>query len=430
VNERDLTELLGRHASRHSVPGAAVGILHEGSVAIACHGIADARTGDPVSKQTRFAVGSLTKSMVATAIARLAQSGALSLDDPAARHVPELHASAWAERATVRDLLANRSGLPLRAAWEFGFDTRPEDDDRALARLVADAAAAPSRNPASDLWSYSNVGWCVLGRVVEAAAGVTWEEAMRDNLADPAGMEGTAFRAGPLPNLAAGHEITDDVPVPVDPLAARAYAPAGASVVSTVTDLLRFAALHLEDPSLAFLRTVHADISIHGWLDSWCLGWAWFDWLGGPVWGWDGLTNGQRSVLRIVPEHQAAIVLLTNCGTGRAMYRPLLAKLMSPLGIGVPPLNLQSRPGAGGDLSRFVGTYSWPDRRIDVTATTDGLLIDSGNGPTVAKPLDGRTFLVDAADPDTPAVAFGAPDASGRPRVLYDMLWGLPRQDL
>jgi hypothetical protein len=54
------------------------------------------------------------------------------------------------------------------------------------------------------------------------------------------------------------------------------------------------------------------------------------------------------------------------------------------------------------------------------------LLIDSGNGPTVAKPLDGRTFLVDAADPDTPAVTFGAPDASGRPRVLYDMLWGSP----
>jgi CubicO group peptidase (beta-lactamase class C family) len=109
VNERDLTELLGRHASRHSDPGAAVGLLHEGSAAIPCHGIADARTGEPVSMQTRFAVCSLTKSMVAIAIIRLAQSGALSLDDPAARHVPELHARAWAERATVRDLQPQRA---------------------------------------------------------------------------------------------------------------------------------------------------------------------------------------------------------------------------------------------------------------------------------------------------------------------------------
>ena len=100
--------------------------------------------------------------------------------------------------------------------------------------------------------------------------------------------------------------------MPVEPLAARAYGPAGASAVSTVTDLLRFAALHLEDSSLAGLRAVQADVSIHGWLDPWCLGWAWFDWEGGQVWGWDSVVNGERSVLRIVPEQQAAVVLMTN----------------------------------------------------------------------------------------------------------------------
>ena len=98
-----------------------------------------------------------------------------------------------------------------------------------------------------------------------------------------------------------GHEVTADGPVPVEPLTARAYGPAGTSTVSTVTDLLRFAGMHLEDPSLAPLRAVHAEVSIYGWLDSWCLGWARFDWEGGPVWGWDGLINGERSVLRIVP---------------------------------------------------------------------------------------------------------------------------------
>jgi hypothetical protein len=43
--------------------------------------------------------------------------------------------------------------------------------------------------------------------------------------------------------------------------------------------------------------------------------------------------------------------------------------------------------------------------------------------------LDERTFLVDPMDPDNPTVTFGVFDASGRPRVLYIMLWGLPRLD-
>jgi CubicO group peptidase (beta-lactamase class C family) len=426
VVEGDLTALLGRHAVRHLVPGAAIGVFREGSATTACYGVADITTGEPVTPGTRFSVGSLTKSMVATVITGLAEAGRLSLDDLVAAHVPELRASGWAARATVRDLLANRSGLALCAGLEFGFIDRKDHDDGALSRLVADAAAG---GPAGDLWSYTNVGWCVAGRVIETAGGATWEDAMRRHLFDRAGMTETAFVTGGVPERRArGHEITADGPVPVEPLTARAYGPAGTSVVSTVTDLLRFAAVHLGDPSLAVLRAVHAEVPIYGWLDSWCLGWARFDWSGGPVWGWDGLINGERSVLRIVPGQQAAVVLMTNSSTGRAMYRSLFAELMgSMFGISVPPLRLDPSPGAAGDLSRFAGVYAWPDRQADVTATADGLLISSEDGQTEALPLDERTFLVDAADPDNPAVTFGAFDTAGRPRVLYDMLWGLPR---
>jgi len=200
--------------------------------------------------------------------------------------------------------------------------------------------------------------------------------------------------------------------------------------VSTVADLLRFAAMHLEDPSLAALRVVHAKVPIYGWLDSWCLGWARFDWEGGPVWGWDGVVSGERSVLRIIPEHQAAVVLMTNASTGRAMYRSLFADLMPSLvGISVSPLRLEASPGAAGELSRFAGVYGWPDRRIEVAAAASRILMRSGEGETEALPLDERTFLVDAVDPDSPTVTFGAHDADGRPRVLYDILWGLPRLD-
>jgi len=429
MNESDLTALLREHASRHSVPGAAIGILREGALTTAYDGVADVTTGEPVTPQTRFSAGSLTKSMVATVIARLAEAGRLSLDDPVAAHVPELRGSGWAERATLRDLLANRSGLPLRAGLEFGFDSREHGDDGALPRLAADVAAGV---PAGNFWSYTNVGWCLLGRVIETAADAAWEDAMRRHLFDKAGMSGTTFATDAFSKRrVSGHEVTADGPVPVEPLVARAYGPAGTSVVSTVTDLLRFAALHLEDSSLAALRAVQAEIAIYAWLDSWCLGWAWFDWEGGQVWGWDGVINGERSVLRIVPEHQAAVVLMTNSSTGRAMYRSLFADLMESLfGISVPRLRLEAAAGAAGDLSRFAGVYAWPDRQVEVTATAgSSLLIKSESGETEALPLDERTFLVDPVNPDNPTLTFGAFDAAGRPRVLYLMLWGLPRLD-
>ena len=427
MDEEDLAALLREHALRHSVPGAAIGVLRDGTATTTCYGAADIATGEPVTPRTRFSAGSLTKSMVATVIAGLTEAGRLSLDDPVAAHAPELRTSSWAGRATLRDLLANRSGLALRAGLEFGFADRKDQDDGALSRLVADAAAG---EPAGGFWSYTNVGWCVLGRVIETAAGAGWEQAMQRHLFDRADMGETAFVTGGASKpRAAGHEVTADGPVPVAPLTARAYGPAGTSVVTTVADLLRFAAVHLLDPSLASLRAVHAEVSIYGWLDSWCLGWARFDWEGGAVWGWDGLVDGERSVLRIVPGQQAAVVLMTNCSTGRAMYRSLFADLMPSLcGISVPPLRLDPVPGVAGDLSRFAGIYAWPDRQVGVTATADGLLISSEDGQNEALPLDERTFLTDPADPDNPTVAFGAFDAIGRPRMLYDMLWGLPRR--
>ncbi len=79
--------------------------------------------------------------------------------------------------------------------------------------------------------------------------------------------------------------------------------------------------------------------------------------------------------------------------------------------------------------TRFAGVYAWPDRRIEVTAMDGGLLLDERRSQTEALPIDERTFLVDPSNPDTPTVTFGGFDHAGRPHILYDMLWGLPRRD-
>jgi CubicO group peptidase (beta-lactamase class C family) len=426
VTAPNLAELLREHTSHHSVPGASIGLLRDGVMTVACAGVAAASSGEPVTPETRFSAGSLTKSMVATVIARLAVAGGLSLDDPVAAHVPEVHGTEWGSRATVLDLLANRTGGPLREALEFDLSDADGQGDDALARFAARIARA---EPTTAVWSYTNAGWCVLGRVVETVTGLTWEDAMRAHLLHPLGMAQTTFATGSVDvPRATGHRVTPGGAVPVPPLRARAFGPAGTTMISTVEDLLRFAALHLEDPSLTVLRESGTDIRIHGWFDAWCLGQARFDWEGGPAWGWDGLVSGERGFLRMLPDRRGAVVMLTNGSTGRAMYRSLFPEIVEEaFGIRMPPLGLEPSVGAAVDLGRFAGTYAWPDRHADVTATEAGLRIAVDGRDYEARPIDDRAFLVDPTDPDNPTVTFGAFDERRRPHALYVMLWGLPR---
>ena len=426
LTERDLRDLLGKHVAAHEVPGAIAGVLHDGVATVFCHGTADSRTGEPITGASRFGVGSLTKSMCATVIVRLAASGRLALDDAVSAHVPELRGVAWAERATVRDLLANRSGLPLRAGLEFGFDDHETGDDDVLAAFAATVAVT---TPTPVAWSYTNAGWCLVGRIIETVTGVVWEEAMREHLLGPAGMTETELAPDPpSAHRVAGHEPGDGAAVPVAPLEARAFGPAGTSLASTAEDMLRFAGLHLDDPALAVMRRPQPSPTIHGWFDGWCLGWARFDAEGEPVWGWDSVLPGERAVLRLLPDRNAAVVVMANSDSGRALCRPLLQEIMtSSFGIALPPLRLEPAPGSAADLSRFAGVYAWPDRRVEVSAAEAHLVVSSEDGDAEALPLDGRAFLVDPADPDNPAITFGEFDAAGRPGVVYLMLWGLPR---
>jgi len=424
MNEPQLAELLHDQVGRHGVPGASIAILRSGAVSVACAGLADVSTGRPVTPQTRFSAGSVTKPMVATVIAWLADAGQLSLDNPVATHVPELAGCAWASRATLRDLLGNRSRIPLTEDLEFGFARHDDDGETALAGLVAELTDPPS--PAG-IWSYSNAGWCALGRIIESVTGSAWEDAMRLYLSDA--MPETTFQAGPDPLRASGHTTTPGGSVPVDRPRSRAYAPAGLATGTTATDLLRLAATHLDDHRLTVLRTVQAHVPIHGWLDDWCLGWARFDWPGGRVWGWDGLMTGERAVLRILPVQAAAVAFLSNSDTGRALCRAVFTEVIAAeFGIQVPALRLTPDPGAVPHLARYAGVYAWPDRRVEVTARADHLLITEADQTMVAQPVDDRTFLIDAADPDNPTITFADFDEAGRPHVLYLMLWALPRQ--
>jgi hypothetical protein len=139
--------------------------------------------------------------------------------------------------------------------------------------------------------------------------------------------------------------------------------------------------------------------------------------------------SGQRAVLRLMPERNGAVVLLTNGSAGRATCRSLFEDLLNEwFDIDAPALRLEPLEGPADDLSRFEGVYAWPDSCWTVHATDTALVMEGDGRKVVAPPVNDRSFLVDADNPDNPTVTFGAFDSAGRPGVLYVPLWGLPRR--
>ena len=103
-------DLLSDQIQRHQVPGLACVVIKDGRIVkSACRGVANLEWNTPVTEETAFEIGSVTKQFTAACVLLLAQDGKLSLNDPISRHLANTP-PAWA-KITVRHLLTHTSGL-------------------------------------------------------------------------------------------------------------------------------------------------------------------------------------------------------------------------------------------------------------------------------------------------------------------------------
>ncbi|MGW1835521.1 serine hydrolase domain-containing protein [Streptomyces sp. NPDC002067] len=181
----------------------------------------------------QYRIGSLTKMFVAVLVLRLRDEGKLRLDDPLGRHLDRTEAPG----ATVGELLAHSSGLaaePRGPWWERTAGTlRPE-----LADLFG---GHPQRLPAGGRHHYSNLGYALLGALVERLrGGRPWDEVLRDEVLVPLGMTETAVR--PREPYVRGWAVHPwaDVLLPEPAHDTGLMGPAG-QLWSTVDDLCRWA---------------------------------------------------------------------------------------------------------------------------------------------------------------------------------------------
>jgi CubicO group peptidase (beta-lactamase class C family) len=174
-------------------PSVAIGVMKWGKMIYAkAFGWANLETGTPAAADTIYKIGSNTKQFTAASILLLQEAGALSVDDPLSRHLPDFPHAA---DVTLRQMLTHTSGL-----GNF-TNTHPPDKIVQMSRLDYDQKALLAAMAATDplfvappgtAWSYSNTAYVLLGIVVEKVSGVPLGSFLKTRLFDPQGLTDTA----------------------------------------------------------------------------------------------------------------------------------------------------------------------------------------------------------------------------------------------
>jgi CubicO group peptidase (beta-lactamase class C family) len=221
------------------VPGCAVAVVRDGQVELT-HGwgLRDRESGLPVTQDTLFAIGSVTKAFTATTIGALVDEGLLEWDRPLRDYVPgvRLHDPSASDRVTIADLLSHRSGLPRHDLTWVG------QPGRSRAEIVRSLRFLPLSRDLRQEFQYCNLGYLVAGHVVEALSGVPWEDFVRGKLLGPLGMARSNLSVGEMladADHAAAYRRKNGVIVPVPQRPLPAVAPAGA-INSSAADMARW----------------------------------------------------------------------------------------------------------------------------------------------------------------------------------------------
>jgi CubicO group peptidase (beta-lactamase class C family) len=358
-----LAEFVAGLMAQKAIPGVALGILHRGEVATAAFGVTNVDHPLPVTDETLFQIGSITKTFTGTAIMRLVEMGKIELDATVRTYLPDFQVmdEATSSQATIRHLLTHTSGW----AGDFFHNTGAGDD--ALSRYVADMRDLPQLAPIGALWSYNNAGFSLAGEVIQAVVGKSYEAVLKELVLDPLDLESCYFDAGDVMTcrFAVGHNAGDDGPEVARPwpLVRSAY-PAG-GIACHVQDLLRYARFHLGDgqleggakllspESMAQIRA--PQVTVWG-SEAWGLAWRIEQVQDVRQLSHGGGTNGQISLLVVIPERDFALAVLTNASRGGFLTEQVRRwTLKQVLGLDVPaPVPVASSPD---ELARYAGRY-------------------------------------------------------------------------
>lgn len=232
---------------RTRTPGVQVSVMFGDELVMnRAHGFADLESSERLGTAHQFRIASHSKWLTATAFMRLADEGLVGLDDAAGRYISELKNSPLA-RVTIRELLSHGSGVTRDSEdSSFWSAEKPFPDREQLLAIASDRADVFAPSTA---FKYSNIGYGLVGLVLETVAERSYDDVMRELITRPLGLGRTVAdiddRKSAKPVTGYSGFVTSHVREPV-PSPASGALRAATGFTSTGAELARFAYAHVQ----------------------------------------------------------------------------------------------------------------------------------------------------------------------------------------
>lgn len=386
--KEQIAKLAQARMREYDVTGMSVALVDGSDIVLeAGYGMADKAASRPATPQTLYQIGSITKLFTATALMQLAEQGKLKLDAPLTSALPEFSIRSRFPQATpitLRQVLTHHAGLPGNHLK--GMFTAKPDHFSTLIPLMKDESIA---SPPGSVYSYSNVGFTLLGSVVERVSRERYEDYLSRRILRPLGMTTSSF-------------------TPEDPtLVTKAYnngrleaepalrdLPAG-GLMSSVHEMTRFMRMAMEEGSVDGQRILtrasmqemmrpqnQADPLAFGFHNglAWILSYPSLSYAGPVAWH-NGSTIHSHSAMLLLPAQRLGIIVLTNSTGGRAAAMQVAEEglklaVQAKTGL-LPPDEPTPKDTPREDLKAYVGRYATPmgsmrfhGDRLDMMGTT------------------------------------------------------------
>jgi CubicO group peptidase (beta-lactamase class C family) len=336
------------------IPGLALAIVQGAQIVhLKGFGVADP-DGRAVTPQTPFQIASLGKPMTGVAIMQLVEAGKLDLDAPVQRYLPWFRAADEVASAqiTVRHLLYHTSGLPGKAGIEYAFsgDSRPD----ALEERVRALRAVSLNRPVGASYEYSNLGYMILGLLIQQVSGQPYADYMRVHVFAPLQMDQafTDWTDAKAHGAASGYRYWFGVPMAGEMAIDRAILPAGGHMSASAEDVAHFVIAQLNGGRFGTtsilspqgIAEMQRPIGRQGAGDSFYYA---MDWGVKPIGGVPAVMKGGdnanfKTQIILFPEQRLGLVVLINAnnlwGSHLGDVRiPAIAVNAAELLIGQPP---------------------------------------------------------------------------------------------
>ena len=401
--EHDIDRLMARFVQPDG-PGAVIGILRDGVFILRkAYGLADLEWRTPLDPDWVFRICSLTKQFVlAVATMRLVEAGVLDLDAPVERYLPDWPARG--RRVTVRHLLNHTSGVWRHDSDQLERTLRPNPPVEAVLAMIA---ARDFEYEPGERYQYNNSGYLLLGAIIAAVSGESYEDHLRETIFEPLGMAHTGIlRHGAVtPKRARGY-IKGRSGFRNARLDAMNWSHAAGALGSTVDDLARW------DRAIRGNRLIRPDTletmledapQRDGGPSPYGFGWGTATWRGSRLYHHTGGISGFGCHMLHLRDEDLTTIVLANLYL--FPFDPMTRGLVRVAKGWAEPAP-EMRDPTGDELAACAGRYD----------SRDGPLVIAASAGHLASLGPGR--LCERADPEV-EYCFSEPDAGCFQRLDY-----------